>query len=163
MISNCNYFDLISLRLLDNYGFISVDDNPNLIQAFVAGENMKSFENFSDSKIIDDCMWILEKFLKKTLKRPINMTRTKWLTNENFLGSYSYLSIASDSNSNERLGQPIFDESGKPVILFGGEATDTRFSGYVHGAWRSGNRVAQDLISFNSSEAAKNAAVSVST
>lgn len=125
-----------------------VDCQDHLIEALFAGEKMWEFETYDDQKIISDCLWLLEKFLKKSLNPPINMARSKWLTNENFLGAYSYPSLKCESNSTQCLGQPILNEQGKPVVLFGGEATSKDFQGYVHGAMQSGRRVAQEVIDF---------------
>ena len=125
-----------------------VDNHPNLVEAFYAGGEMKEFETFPDSKILEDTMWLLEKFLGKKLKSPINMTRTRWLTDENFLGSYAYPSMLSDENSPVSLGKPVLKAQGNPVILFAGEATSKDHSGYVHGALESGRRVTQELIDY---------------
>lgn len=127
-----------------------VDENPNLVEMFIAGENMKEFETYDDSKIVEDLMWTLEKFTKKTLKRPMKMTRTRWLTNENFLGSYSiprsYKAPPGEKNSVQVLSEALFNFDNKPVVLFAGEATDEKYQGYVHGAARSGWRAAQEII-----------------
>lgn len=125
-----------------------VDENPNLVEVMIAGDKIKQFEMAEDSKLIDDCMWLLEKFMKKSMKRPMNMKRSRWLTNENFLGSYSHPSLTSDTKSIQNLAEPLFSTDDKLALLFAGEATDETFQGYVHGAMRSGWRAAQELIDY---------------
>jgi monoamine oxidase len=130
--------------------FIRVDAMPNLLEAEMAGKKMKEYELLEDDKVIDDCMWLLENFLGKPLPDPINIKRTKWLTNPNFLGTYSYQSHPAGLNNilPRDLAKPISNINGKPLILFAGEATDDRFPGNSHGAITSGWRVADEIIEF---------------
>ena len=127
--------------------FTHVDGFDKLVEGLVAGEFMREFETYKDSKIIDDCMWFIEKFFKKPVKRPINIARTRWLTDENFLGSYSF-ACKGDGDSMDILGQPVLNADKKPILLFGGEATNGAHQGYVHGAYEMGLRVAQEVINF---------------
>lgn len=74
--------------------------------------------------------------------------RSSWLSNPNFLGTYSYHSLESVAlkAKNEDLAEPIFDTEGKPLILFAGEATHAPHHSTVHGAIESGWREADRLI-----------------
>lgn len=123
-----------------------VDANENLVEGCLAGKHMKAFETYDDAKIINDFMWLLEKFLGKKLTRPINMRRSNWKTNDNFLGSYAYPSNRTSSTTIEELGKSIFDADENPIVLFGGEVTSVKYQGYVHGALETGWRVADELI-----------------
>jgi spermine oxidase len=109
---------------------------------------MFEFETMDEAKLLNDTMWFLEKLFKKPLPRPINVKRTKWLTNENFLGSYSYQAMTYQDDTVENLARAINSPSGKPAVLFGGEATDKFYMGYVNGGMNSGNRAAQEIIDF---------------
>ncbi|XP_070491017.1 spermine oxidase-like isoform X2 [Chironomus tepperi] len=131
-------------------GIYIVDQFPNLLEVFLGGSNLNEFETSSDSKIIDDCMWLLEKSLAKTLPKPKSMIRTKWLTNENFLGAYSYGSIDADK-ANVRpkdIAESIKNVDEAPILLFAGEATDDRYPSMAHGAVRSGFRAADEIVDF---------------
>lgn len=123
---------------------------PNLLEGTVAGEYMREFENLSDQKIIDDCMWLLKKFLGKSLPQPTRMFRSKWLTNNNFLGTGSYFSVNSQkfNVTPHDLAEPIKWKSGKPIILFAGEATAEENTGTVHGAISSGWRAANEIAKY---------------
>lgn len=125
---------------------------PNVIEAILAGRNMVAFELFDDKKVIEGCMWLLEKFLGKSLPKPVDMKRTKWLTNPNFYGTYSYQSHLADLNNilPKDLAKSIVNVENKPLVLFAGEATDDKFPSNAHGAITSGWRVADELISFYS-------------
>lgn len=112
---------------------------------------MKQFEELSDNQIVDDCMWLLEKFLNKTLPRPVNMQRSHWLTNKHFYGSYSFPSMDTQRNNvvvGKDLAESFYNYNKKPVLLFAGEATDEINSGYVHGAVASGWRVGSEIIDY---------------
>jgi len=135
----------------DIVGFLRVDAQPNTICGFVAGKKMKQFEEVSDDQLIDNCMWLLEKFLGKSLPRPINMQRSHWLTNKNFLGSYSFPTMDTQANNvvpGKHLAETLYSNDKKPVLLFAGEATDENYSGYVHGAVASGWRAAAEILDY---------------
>lgn len=130
------------------YGFMNVDDNENMIESLVSGSLMKEFETYEDSKIIADSMWLLEKFLGKSSQQPISMARTRWLTNEDYLGSYAHPSPRGGADASKSFSQPILNCAGKPSLLFAGEAASENYQGYVHGAMQTGWRAAQELIDF---------------
>lgn len=131
-------------------GIYVVDQFPNLLEVFFGGSNLQEFETSSDTKIIDDCMWLLEKSLGKALPRPKAMTRTKWLTNENFLGAYSYGSMDAEKADvwPQDIAASIKNENDSPILLFAGEATDDKFPSMAHGAVRSGFRAADEIVKF---------------
>lgn len=137
--------------LLDVTDFIREDAQPNLLGGHVAGKRLKQFEEISDSQLIDDCMWLFEKFLGKTLPRPINMRRSRWLTNKYFLGSYSFASMETQAQNvtvTKDLAEALSNEDGKPILLISGEATDEINFGYVHGAVASGWRAADEILDY---------------
>lgn len=129
--------------------FSRVDYMPKLIEAEIAGKNMTALELYDDEKVIKDCMWLFEKFLGRSIPKPTDMKRTKWLTNPNFYGTYSYQSLSADIHNiyPEQLARPIVGSDNRPLILFAGEATDGLFASNVHGALSSGWRAADELIS----------------
>lgn len=132
--------------------FHRVDGFSNVIQAFVSGVQMRIFETISDEKLIEDCLWLLEKFTGKKLPKLKNMARSRWLTRKNFLGSYTFIGRGFDKFKvgPKDLAEPIKKLDGKSFLHFAGEATDTVFPSYVQGAVASGWRVADEII--NSSE-----------
>ncbi|KAL7016905.1 hypothetical protein ACKWTF_010193 [Chironomus riparius] len=124
--------------------FYIVDEFPNMLEAYLGGPKINQFEASSDEKIIEDCMWALEKFLGKSLPKPKAMTRSKWLSNENFLGSYSYPSMDAERAGVgiKELAESINNDNGEPILLFAGEATDEKYPGNTHAGVRSGFRAA---------------------
>ncbi|CAG9809765.1 unnamed protein product [Chironomus riparius] len=129
--------------------FYMVDEFPNMLEAYLGGPNIEEFEASSDEKIINDCMWAFEKFLGKTLPRPKAMIKTNWLTNENFLGAYSYPSMDAEKAGVgiQELAESINNNDGKPILLFAGSAMDEKYPGNTHAGVRTGFRAADEIIS----------------
>lgn len=144
------FIELFIFRLLDIQAYTKLDAFPNVLEALIGGPHMKEFETISDEQIIDDSMWLLEKFLQKQLSRPKSMRRTKWLTNPNFLGTYSYNSVNAwkFNITSKDMAQTLHNQKNKPEILFAGEHTDELYSSNTHGAVNSGYRVANELIKY---------------
>ncbi|XP_070491018.1 spermine oxidase-like [Chironomus tepperi] len=136
--------------LLDIQVYAKLDAFPNVLESLIAGPHMKEFETLSDEQIVDDSLWLLEKFLKMSVPRPKTMRRTKWLTNPNFLGSYSYNSVNAwkFNITSKDLAQTLYNQMNKPEILFAGEHTDEMYSSNTHGAVNSGFRAANELITY---------------
>ncbi|KAG4076049.1 hypothetical protein HA402_011523 [Bradysia odoriphaga] len=127
--------------LLGITSFIREDAQPNLIGGLTAGKHIKQFEDISDQQLIDDCMWLLEKFLGRAQLRPIDMRRNRWMSKKYFLGTYSYGSMVTQTHNVEMgkdLGETLYSQDKKSILLIVGEATDEAHSGYVHGAVASG-------------------------
>lgn len=76
------------------------------------------------------------------------LVRSKWYTNSNFRGSYSFRSIESDivKTSAAKLAAPLLRPSGQPILQFAGEATNDHYYSTVHGAVETGWREAKRII-----------------
>lgn len=137
-------------RLSGVIKILRINEFPNTLEALVAGKSIAQFEALSDAQLTDDFMWFLEKFIGKPLPRPSTLKRTHWMSNRNFLGSYSYLSMASEINelTPKDLAETLLNAQNEPKILFAGEATDETHSSYSHGAVSSGWRAAKELVKF---------------
>jgi monoamine oxidase len=75
------------------------------------------------------------------------MWRTRWESEKNFLGAYSFASMAALANGGtiSSLRERLYDDGYKPRILFAGEATHEPQSSFAHGAVLSGYREAEYL------------------
>ena len=134
------------------FSFFIVDAHPNVLSGFIAGKQIKLFEQLSDEQVMEDCIWLFEKFLSKSVSitKPISIKTTKWMTNENFLGSYSYLSTATAKMNVTPmdLAKPLMSNAQKPCIMFAGEATH-HITGFAHGAIETGWREGQRIVDFH--------------
>ncbi|XP_053686694.1 spermine oxidase-like [Sabethes cyaneus] len=130
--------------------FFKIDRQPNLLGAWMMGKECRQAELLSDEAIIDGMLFLLKKYFKgKQIDKPVKMIRSQWFTDRNFRGSYSSRSIVTDllKTGCADLAVPLTDCLGKPVLLFAGEATNTKHYGTVHGAIESGWREADRLTS----------------
>ena len=104
-------------------------------------------ETLSKEKVKVDIMLRLREF-QPDLPDPIKIVITKWNSNENTLGSYSYQTLKSVQIG---VGPRNLAESvGDGRVLFAGEATNEKHFGTVHGAiesgWREAGRIICSLI-----------------
>jgi spermine oxidase len=117
---------------------------PNVLLGRLAGDKIADMEKLTDGEIIKSCGMIFDKFLPNIKRgRIVDLKTSKWKTSPNFGGTYSYYPI--NDNSPQILAKPLLDASGKPRVLFAGEATHDYFFSTVHGAIESGYREAERL------------------
>lgn len=76
------------------------------------------------------------------------MCSSRWYTNKNFRGAYSFSSVqeASLKSPREDLATPLIGDDGHPAVLFAGEATHSKYFSTVHGAIETGFREANRII-----------------
>jgi spermine oxidase len=126
-----------------------VDGFPNVLEAELGGKGFEEFETLSDEEVEKAVLWVLRKFLKREIPKPINMKKTQWKTKENFWGSYSYESVAAYDAGilPSTLCKNIYVED-KPTILFAGEACHDVLPGLTQGAVMSGFDEAKEILKF---------------
>ncbi|CAH1783982.1 unnamed protein product [Owenia fusiformis] len=96
--------------------------------------------------VLNVCHELMEKFLKRSIQRPINLIRTNWASEPYVYGSYSYQSTHGKHSDVDILAAPLPNEK-VPRLMFAGEATSKHYFSTVHGAmmsgWREADRLAQ--------------------
>ncbi len=133
-------------------GFEEVVDNPNVIQAWVSGEETISLEMAKEQEIVERCIKLLRQFTgDPSIGRPDSILKTEWCSNRFIGGSYSYPTTKTLANDHCVIGESIFmPNSVSPLLLFAGEATHDCYFSTVHGARLTGLMRANDIIkSFN--------------
>ena len=110
----------------------------------IIGEGAKYMETLSTEQVKTDLMRRLREFIPN-LPDPMKIVITRWGSNENILGAYSYPTVdsAKAGVGPKNIAEPIGDER----ILFAGEATNAKYFSTVHGAIESGWREANRIIS----------------
>ncbi|XP_015110286.1 spermine oxidase isoform X2 [Diachasma alloeum] len=130
---------------------LPVEYKPKVLLLWMSGLYCEQMEKIPDELFENQTLELIERFFGKShnLTQPKDIIRTRWNTNENFRGTYSYPSLASVANnaSPEELGTPV-TRNDRPVIQFAGEATEPDYYSTVHGAISSGWREADRLINF---------------
>ncbi|XP_050297058.1 spermine oxidase-like [Anthonomus grandis grandis] len=138
--------------LRDISAFVQAENNPNVLVVWVAGGFVPYIETLSEDKVMEGVKYLINTFLPThfNVTMPDTLIRTNWYSNPNFKGTYSYEStkgyLAGGKNLQEKLGKPLKDKDGKPVVLFAGEATHPYYFSTVHGAIETGYREADRLI-----------------
>lgn len=131
-------------------GFFPINNQSNMLLMYVPALQVIEFQNCTNATIKIEIKNILTKLIRNKFKltKIINVIRTKWYSNKNFRGAYSYHGILAQqlNITSDDLATPIKNQFGKNIIYFAGEATDKLFRGTVNGAIQSGWRAAQEII-----------------
>ncbi|KAL5126455.1 putative polyamine oxidase 2 [Glycine soja] len=102
-----------------------------------AGQLAKDIEKMSDEAAASFAFMQLKKILPDT-SSPIQYLVSRWGTDINTLGSYSYDAVGKPHDLYERLRVPVDN------LFFAGEATSMLYTGSVHGAYSTGMMAAED-------------------
>ncbi|EJK71405.1 hypothetical protein THAOC_07161 [Thalassiosira oceanica] len=112
---------------------------PTLV-GWIAGDEAVRMESQSDEEVLDEVMVNLEAMFPD-ITRPDEVHITRWGSDPSFMGSYAHMAIGRDHeqdamNLGARVGR----------ISFAGEATDATWYGTTVGPWKSGGRVAEEMM-----------------
>jgi monoamine oxidase len=114
-----------------------------ILMGWLSGEAARSMENVDDEGTKIQALLRLRDTFPGTVADPINIKVTRWNQDPFARGSYSTFSQSTRLGDRVLLGEPVANKK----VLFAGEATvDTAFS-QVTGAYASGTREADRLIS----------------
>ena len=115
--------------------------NVNALMTFAYADYGRQTETMTDSQIIDEIMLHLKDIYGSNIPNPTKMIRTKWQTNENSFGAYSYTAVGTEMQHFEDLAEQINDK-----LFFAGEHTSSDYFSTAHGAYLSGIREADKII-----------------
>lgn len=118
-----------------------VHTNVNALMTFAYSDYARQTETMTDAQIIEEIMMHLKDIYGQNIPNPTNFLRTKWNTNENSFGAYSYTTIETEMKHFDDIAEEINDR-----LFFGGEHTETDFFSTAHGAYLSGIREADKII-----------------
>ncbi|KAM1240414.1 hypothetical protein ACFX2J_045737 [Malus domestica] len=102
-----------------------------------AGQLAKDIEKMSDEEAANFAFTQLKKILPDA-STPIQHLVSRWGSDVNTLGSYSYDMVGKPHDLYEKLRVPV------DTLFFAGEATSVDFPGSVHGAFATGAMAAED-------------------
>lgn len=115
--------------------------NVNALMTFAYADYARQTETMTDSQIISEIMAHLKDIYGNNIPNPTNLLRTKWQTNENSFGAYSYTAVGTEMKHFDDLAEEISDK-----LFFAGEHTNADYFSTVHGAYLSGLREAEKII-----------------
>ena len=113
----------------------------NALMTFAYADYARYTETLTDSQIIDEIMEHLRDIYGSAIPNPTHMIRTKWNTNENSFGAYSYTAVGTQMQHFEDLAEEVNDK-----VFFAGEHTHIDYFSTAHGAYLSGIREANKII-----------------
>lgn len=118
-----------------------IHPNVNALMTFAYADYARQTETMSDAQIIDEVMRHLKDIYGNNIPNPTNIVRTKWQSNLNSFGSYSYTAVGTEMQHFDDLAQEINNK-----LFFAGEHTHIDYFSTAHGAYLSGIREADKII-----------------
>lgn len=141
-----NEFIFYTPKVKDKYNFFvninKLATNANALMTFAYAQAARDTESQTDAQIISEIMLHLRDIYGNSTPNPTNMLRTKWNSNPNSYGSYSFTQVGMTSMNQ-------FDDLAASVnnrLFFAGEHTNKEYFSTVHGAYLSGIREADKII-----------------
>jgi monoamine oxidase len=113
----------------------------NALMTFAFGKYATQTETMSDAQITTEIMSHLKSIYGNNISNPIQFLRTKWGSNINSFGSYSFATNGSGALNFDTLSNAVSNK-----LFFAGEHTESDYRGTVHGAYLSGIREADKII-----------------
>lgn len=118
-----------------------VNPAANALMTFAYANYARQTETMTDAQVIDEIMSHLKDIYGNKIPNPTNMLRTKWQSNENSFGAYSYTAVGTEMKHFDDLAEEIDNK-----VFFAGEHTEIDYFSTAHGAYLSGIREADKII-----------------
>ncbi len=112
-----------------------------ILLAFTAGSFAKEAEKWSDEKTVDSVMSLLKKIYGNDIPSPSSYMITRWGSDPLFYGSYSSPGLQADEETYATFAEPVMGR-----LFFAGEATSQTDCSTVLGAFTTGQRAANQLL-----------------
>lgn len=122
------------------FSSLSCSSNAPILIRMISGKTAEFYE-MQGEKFVEDTVKILKDFFGHSIPDPELTFQTRWKQDEFSLGSYSYLGLNATPEDCLKLAAPIDNK-----IFFAGEATIPHPLATAHGAYKSGERAAMELI-----------------
>jgi monoamine oxidase len=113
-----------------------------ILLLFNAGAYGAEIEKLSDDKIVAEAMQTLKTIYGDAIPAPESWQITRWGQEPFTGGSYSSLAPGATPDDYDTLAEPVADR-----LYFAGEATHREHPATVHGAYLSGARAAEEILS----------------
>lgn len=138
----------------DTVGYISKDSNwtdwlnlakvinQPVLLAFNSGKYARDLEQLSDRQVLSEAMEVLRAMYGKSTSEPVAALISRWSSDPFARGSYSFIPPNASLEDYATLAEPVSDR-----LFFAGEATSETHPSTVHGAFMSGEREADRIIS----------------
>ncbi|XP_057191332.1 spermine oxidase-like [Triplophysa rosa] len=133
-------------------GFDTVARHPTALSGWITGREALHMETLEDSEIGETCVRLLRTFTGWSVPEASKMLISRWGHDSHVRGSYTFVPHRVDGvEEHKALASPLPPKGSEPLqVLFAGEATHVNFYTTTHGAYMTGVREAQRLISYYS-------------
>lgn len=121
--------------------FNKMNPNAKALMTFAYADYARQTESMNDAQVIGEIMSHLKDIYGNSIPHPTNIIRTKWQTNENSFGAYSYTATGTEMQYFNDLAETISNK-----VFFAGEHTHIDYFSTAHGAYLSGVREADKII-----------------
>jgi monoamine oxidase len=111
-----------------------------VLVALHGGDRARTIESARAGDVRSEALRALRSMFGHDIPAPLAVTTTGWSRDRFAHGSYSTNAVGSTRADRVALGEPV---AGR--IFFAGEATEPDYSSTVHGAYRTGLRVAREV------------------
>jgi monoamine oxidase len=108
---------------------------------FAYADYARKTESMTDDQVIAEIMVHLRDIYGKNIPNPTKMLRTKWQSNENAFGAYSFTAVATEMQHFDDLAAELNNK-----LFFAGEHTEKDYFSTAHGAYLSGIREAEKIV-----------------
>ena len=113
----------------------------NALMTFAYADAARELEGRSDDEVIATVLDHLRDMYGPDVPAPTAMRRTAWGRNDRTFGAYSFTAVGTEMEHFDVLAQP------HGPVFFAGEHTHRDYFSTVHGAYLSGLRAAQEVLS----------------
>lgn len=110
----------------------------NILLGLCVGDYARKAEAMNDRQMVADCMQAVRTMFGAAVPEPSGHLATRWSTDPNSRGAYSYSKVGAQPKHFDDLAAPIAD-----TLLLAGEHTSFEYHATVHGAYQSGLNAAQ--------------------
>ena len=112
-----------------------------ILTAFLSGTYAAELELRSDEDLVAIALAACRSMFGSKVPDPIASRITRWGADPFTYGSYSCVPVGASARAYDILAQPV-----ESKLFFAGEATNKKYSATVHGAYLSGLREAQRIL-----------------
>lgn len=113
-----------------------------VLLGFNAADYGRNLENLNDTDTVARAMQTLRTIFGNAIPAPVDWQITRWMTDPFARGAYSFNKVGAPAGARNTLATPL-----NRRVYFAGEATDAQYFQSVHGAYLSGLRAANEVLS----------------
>lgn len=112
-----------------------------VLTAYLPGTYEDGLEGMPDKEAIGGAVDVLRRMYGSSVPDPVNAVRTRWGGYPFTRGAFTFNKVGATGRDRETLAEPVADR-----LFFAGEATSRKRFGTVSGAYLSGIRAAQEVM-----------------